>query len=91
MEKITLKVEGISCSHCENAIKKALGALNGVGSVAVDLKKKIVTVVMNRRRLRSPTSKTRLRIRVTTSLAEKKQNVDFIRVLLYFYCFLYCP
>jgi copper chaperone len=44
MEKITLKVEGISCSHCENAIKKALGALNGVGSVAVDLKKKTVTV-----------------------------------------------
>lgn len=40
----TLNVEGMSCSHCENSVKKAVGALNGVGSVAVDLKGKKVTV-----------------------------------------------
>lgn len=40
----TLNVEGMSCSHCENAVKKSVGALNGVGSVAVDLKGKKVTV-----------------------------------------------
>jgi len=39
-ETITLIVDGMSCSHCENRVKKALGALNGVGSVAVDLKSK---------------------------------------------------
>ena len=39
-----LNVEGMSCSHCENAVKKSVGALNGVDSVAVDLKGKKVTV-----------------------------------------------
>lgn len=44
MEKTVLKVEGMSCSHCENAVKKAVGSLDGVGSVSVDLKAKTVTV-----------------------------------------------
>ena len=44
MEKQVLKVEGMSCSHCENAVKKAVGALDGVGSVAVDLAGKTATV-----------------------------------------------
>lgn len=39
-----LNVEGMSCSHCENAVKKSVGALNGVQSVAVDLKGKKVMV-----------------------------------------------
>lgn len=43
MEKVVLKVEGISCSHCENTIKKSVGALSGVSSVTVDLKAKTVT------------------------------------------------
>lgn len=44
MEKTALKVEGMSCSHCEKAIKKAVGALSGVSAVTVDLKGKTVTV-----------------------------------------------
>lgn len=40
----TLNVEGMSCSHCENAVKKSVGGLNGVISVEVDLKGKKVTV-----------------------------------------------
>lgn len=40
----TLNVEGMSCSHCENAVKKAVGALSGVNSVSVDLKGKKVAV-----------------------------------------------
>jgi len=44
MDKTVLKVEGMSCSHCENAVKKAVGALDGVSSVSVDLKGKTVTV-----------------------------------------------
>ena len=44
MEKTILKVEGMSCSHCENAIKKSVGALDGVSAVTVDLKGKTVSV-----------------------------------------------
>lgn len=38
-----LNVDGMSCSHCENAVKKAVGAIGGVSAVDVDLKGKIVT------------------------------------------------
>lgn len=44
MEKTILNVEGMSCSHCENAVKKSVGALLGVNDVSVDLKGKTVTV-----------------------------------------------
>ena len=44
MEKAILNVEGMSCSHCENAVKKSVGALDGVSSVEVDLAAKTVTV-----------------------------------------------
>jgi copper chaperone len=40
----TLNVGGMSCSHCENAVKKAVGALDGVNSVEVSLGNKIVAV-----------------------------------------------
>jgi copper chaperone len=43
----TLNVEGMSCSHCENAVKKSVGALNGVDNVTVDLKGKKVMVEYN--------------------------------------------
>ena len=41
---VKLNVEGMSCSHCENAVKKAVGALDGVLGVEVDLASKSVTV-----------------------------------------------
>ena len=44
MQKTILNVEGMSCSHCENAVKKAAGELDGVSVVAVDLTGKTVTV-----------------------------------------------
>ncbi|NLU51536.1 MAG: copper chaperone CopZ [Clostridiaceae bacterium] len=44
MDRTVLNVEGMSCSHCVNAIKKAVGALDGVSTVTVDLKGKTVTV-----------------------------------------------
>lgn len=37
-------VEGMSCGHCESSIKQALGALDGVGKVDVDLANKKVTI-----------------------------------------------
>ncbi len=39
-----LIVEGMSCSHCENRIKKVVGVLNGVSGVSVDLKGKKVAI-----------------------------------------------
>jgi copper chaperone CopZ len=41
---LTLKVTGMSCAHCEAAVKKAVGALSGVKFVAVNLYENIVTV-----------------------------------------------
>lgn len=35
----TLKVTGMSCQHCVMAVKKALGQLNGIQNVEVDLSK----------------------------------------------------
>ena len=36
MEKIIM-VEGMTCGHCEKAVKEALGELDGVNNVEVDL------------------------------------------------------
>jgi copper chaperone len=44
MKKIVFNVDGMSCNHCENRVKKAVGSLNGVSSVNVDLAKKTVSV-----------------------------------------------
>lgn len=56
-ETKTLNVEGMSCSHCENAVKKSVGALNGVGSVSVDLKGNKVTVEYDSERVNLETIK----------------------------------
>jgi copper ion binding protein len=56
-ETRTLNVEGMSCSHCENAVMKAVGALDGVKSVAVDLKGKKVTVEFDSEKLTVDTIK----------------------------------
>jgi copper chaperone len=37
MEKVTLSVSGMSCGHCENAVKTALTSLDGVEGVNVSL------------------------------------------------------
>lgn len=42
--KKTLNVEGMSCSHCERAVKNELGDVNGVLQTEVDLAGKTVTV-----------------------------------------------
>lgn len=42
MNKITLKIEGMSCSHCEKAVTDGVGELAGVESVIVDLVGKLL-------------------------------------------------
>ncbi|MEG6586545.1 copper chaperone CopZ [Dendrosporobacter sp. 1207_IL3150] len=44
MEKQILKVEGMSCGHCKNAVEKAVGSLPGVAAAEVDLAAKQLTV-----------------------------------------------
>lgn len=44
MKNIILNVDGMSCMHCENRVKKAVSALSGVSSVQVSLEGKTVAV-----------------------------------------------
>ncbi len=44
MEKIILKVPGISCGHCVHTIKMELSELMGVSEVDADVDTKLVTV-----------------------------------------------
>ena len=44
----TLKVKGMSCQHCVMAVKKALGQLEGIQNVDVDLPKGEVRFENNR-------------------------------------------
>lgn len=43
-DTMTLKVPGMTCGHCEAAVGKAVGALDAVQSVNVDLATKLVTI-----------------------------------------------
>lgn len=40
----TLKVDGMSCSHCEQTVMNTVGSLNGIVSVKVNLAGKMVIV-----------------------------------------------
>lgn len=44
MKRVLLNVEGMSCTHCVNAISKSLKLLHGVREFKVSLKKKTVMV-----------------------------------------------
>ncbi len=50
-EVVSLHVEGISCSHCSESIKKAVGALNGVTNVSVSVEGKMVVVEYDKERV----------------------------------------
>lgn len=40
----TIKVEGMSCGHCQMAVNKAISGVDGVSNVEVNLKDGQVTV-----------------------------------------------
>lgn len=44
MNKLKLKVPDIVCGGCAASIKNALGKIEGVGQIAVDVENKIVAV-----------------------------------------------
>jgi copper ion binding protein len=47
MESTTLVAPDISCEHCQHAIKSAIGKIDGVANVAVDIAAKTVHVEYN--------------------------------------------
>ncbi|OQB14193.1 MAG: Copper chaperone CopZ [Firmicutes bacterium ADurb.Bin193] len=47
MKKEILNVNGMSCSHCERAISKAVGELSGVKEVSANAEAKTVTVIFD--------------------------------------------
>ena len=44
MTQKIIKVEGMSCEHCRNAVESALAKLNGVSSAEVNLDEKLANV-----------------------------------------------
>ncbi|MBC1482355.1 heavy-metal-associated domain-containing protein [Listeria sp. FSL L7-1509] len=44
MEKLTLKIEGMTCGHCEARVTKALEEVAGVTNVKVSLEEGTATV-----------------------------------------------
>ncbi len=42
--ELIIEVPGMTCGHCEAAVKGEVGKLAGVGGVGVDLTTKLVTV-----------------------------------------------
>lgn len=44
MQNIEFKVEGMTCGHCESAVKKAVSGLTGVNHVDVSLTEKTVKI-----------------------------------------------
>ena len=47
METVTLRVTGMTCGGCENAVKRALGRLDGVAAVEASHAGQIVTVTFD--------------------------------------------
>ena len=47
MQTMTLKVTGMTCGGCENAVKRALGRLDGVGEVTASHADERVTVAFD--------------------------------------------
>jgi copper chaperone len=50
MTKETIKVEGMSCGHCEMKVKKAVESVEGVREVEVNLRDKQVAIEYEERK-----------------------------------------
>jgi copper chaperone len=47
MEKVTLKVDGMSCEHCVKAVTNALAGIAGVTDIVVSLKEGTASFTRN--------------------------------------------
>ncbi len=50
-QKITLNIDGMSCSHCSGTVKNALEGINGISKVSVDLNGKKASFEIDNRDL----------------------------------------
>ena len=48
MKEIELKIEGMSCMHCVNTVKRALSEIDGVLEVEVSLEKRTAKVKLDK-------------------------------------------
>ncbi len=48
VDRVTLKVEGMSCGHCVEAIENSVSAISGVDNVQVQLDSGTVNVEFNK-------------------------------------------
>ncbi|HSO57823.1 MAG: copper chaperone CopZ [Paenisporosarcina sp.] len=48
VDRVTLKVEGMSCGHCVKSIENSVSAISGVDKVEVQLDSGIVNVEFNK-------------------------------------------
>ena len=53
MDEVTLKVEGMTCTHCEMSVKKALKAVKGVKDVKVSHKSGLAEIVVKEGKISS--------------------------------------
>jgi copper chaperone len=53
MEKLVLKIGGMTCNHCKMKVEKALRTMDGVEDVQVDLTTGQATVSFDSARLRA--------------------------------------
>ncbi len=49
MEKVELKVQGMTCNHCVNTVRRALMSLEGVSEVKVELSTGSVEVELEKK------------------------------------------
>ena len=61
METLTLKIGGMTCGGCVNSVRKAVGAMGGIGSVEVSLERAEATVVYDPRLSSATAIKTTVR------------------------------
>jgi copper chaperone len=60
VERLTLNVTGMTCGGCENAVKRALGRLEGVGEVTASHAEQRVGVSFDPSRVTSDQIKARI-------------------------------
>ena len=65
-----IKINGMSCGHCSMAVKKALGQIEGVETVEVNLEEKTATI----------SSTTSLDINILKEIIDD-EGYDFVGIL----------
>jgi len=52
LSKLTIEIQGMSCAHCKKALETAIGQMDGVKSVEVDLEQNLATIDVEKENLK---------------------------------------